>query len=105
MFGQANSKQKCLELCDYLTELFRLASKNNNEDLFPSLVIFLTAVTHKLVKFSCDPKPCIAILIEMLDAAGLASTHSVILMMLADTITICPSVYLKEVLELCKYLF
>ncbi|GLV43443.1 uncharacterized protein CBL_03985 [Carabus blaptoides fortunei] len=99
---QTNSKQKCLELCDYLTELFLIASKNNDTDLLPSLVILLTAVTHKLVKCGCDPKPCIAIVTEMLNTAGLASTQSVILMMLADTITICPSVYLKEVLELCK---
>lgn len=78
--------------------------KSENAEVCPSLVLYLTSIMQKLVKYGCDPTPNIRIIIEMFETKTIvAVTHSVLLMILAETIIICPPIYLTDVLRLCEF--
>lgn len=93
-----------METHDFLIEAIQFATRNGNNKLCASLLIYLASLTHWLVKCGSDPSRSIATISEVLQKNfKSAAVSSVLLMILADTIRICPVIYLTDILLLCKF--
>lgn len=101
---QINKKECYLDICNYLLDI-TFDKDNHNIDIQCVKAILLSSMLHKIIQVSCDPSPYIMNIIETLNAEGTENTHSVILILISQTILICPPLFLKDILLLCKYIF
>lgn len=92
-----------MDICDYLTSLSQIVIKNNNIGICSVVVIYLSSLLIEIIKEGCDPTSYIRTILDILNIPGTENTHSIILMLLSQTIIICPPIFLREILYLCKY--
>jgi hypothetical protein len=83
--------------------LVEFAVQHEDSSLCSLLAPFTAALTHRLIRHGHEPRTCLSALTHLLAVSPEAG--SCIIMLLTKTISLCPVLYLKELVTFCKLLF
>ncbi|KAF5269805.1 hypothetical protein FQR65_LT05851 [Abscondita terminalis] len=83
------------------TERFR-----KNSEFAEIVILWLTSITYELIKIDEDPQPIINCLRNLFEHRkdDIECSTSIILLMLSNAVSLAPSIYLNDLLCLCKLL-
>ena len=70
-------------------------------DLVSVIVPVVAVIIHRLIESAYDPQSTLVILKKLTTVAY--NTHNIVLALVADSVAVCPSVYLPHLLEFCEY--
>lgn len=93
---------RVLELTTAVNVMCDAVLSSKNLDLVSVMAPVVAVTVHRLIECAFDPQPMLGILKKLTTVAY--NTHTVILAMLSDSITKCPSVYLPYLLDICLWL-
>ncbi|KAK4884735.1 hypothetical protein RN001_001006 [Aquatica leii] len=78
----------------------------SNEEFSEIVILWLTSITYELIKFDEDPQPILNCLYNAIETKRdcLEKSTSIILIMLSNSICLSSSIYLTNLLRLCRIL-
>ena len=82
-------------------ELIDLTLQKDCIALSAALVPFTAALTHRLISFGHDPRCSLSALSRLLAVS--LDGGSCVLMIFAKTIGVCPVIYMKDLVNFCKF--
>jgi hypothetical protein len=100
---QVESETEILSTSRMFLVLVEFALQNEDSPLCSILAPFTASLAHRLIRHGHDPRSCLSALTQLLAVSP--ETGSCIIMLLAKTISLCPVLYLKDLVNFCKLLF
>jgi hypothetical protein len=100
---QVESETEMLITSHMFLVAVEFALQNEDRSLCSVLAPFTAALTHRLICHGHDPRSCLSALTHLLVVSP--ETGSCIIMLLTKTISLCPVIYLKDLVTFCKLLF
>ncbi|KAK7868003.1 hypothetical protein R5R35_010177 [Gryllus longicercus] len=82
------------------SQMCEFAVSTKDATLCAALCPRFVSLIRKLAHFGHDPRPHFKLVIQLLHVS--VEPSSCVLILLSETVAICPSIYLKEVLKTCK---
>ncbi|KAF2896131.1 hypothetical protein ILUMI_10044 [Ignelater luminosus] len=101
---QISKKRHVLKTSSFLIDMLQLHNASQNKNIKDVLILWLTSLVCELIKNDCDPRNVIMCLHDTLKSYDLEHLSSTMLVILANSILLCPSVYLHDLLILCKFI-
>ncbi|KAK3910971.1 Focadhesin [Frankliniella fusca] len=100
---QIADESRCVEAGMLLLDLCESALSEHDGPLCMALAPLAAASIRYLVIRGADPEPCLATVIRLLSVS--ANAASCVMLLLADTITVCPATFLASIIKSCKEVF
>lgn len=100
---QISDESRCVEAGMMLLDLCESSLKTRDGQLCVALAPLAAASIRNLVTRGADPEPCLATVYQLLCISPNAA--SCVILLLADTITVCPATFLASILKSCKEIF
>lgn len=100
---QISDESRCVEAGMLLLDLCEAALSAHDGPLCLALAPLAAASIRNLVTRGADPEPCLATVICLLSVSS--SAASCVMLLLADTITVCPATFLAPVVKSCMEIF
>ncbi|XP_026290948.1 focadhesin isoform X2 [Frankliniella occidentalis] len=100
---QIADESRCVEAGMLLLDLCESALREHDGPLCMALAPIAAASIRNLVTRGADPEPCLAIVIRLLSVSS--NGASCVMLLLADTITVCPATFLASIIKSCKEIF
>lgn len=91
---------RCVEAGMLLLDLCEAALRTNDGPLCLALAPLATASVRDLVIRGADPEPCLVTVIRLLCVSP--SAASCVMLLLADTIAVCPATFLAPIIKSCE---
>ncbi len=96
---QIADESRCVEAGMLLLDLCESALREHDGPLCMALAPIAAASIRNLVTRGADPEPCLATVIRLLSVS--ANAASCVMLLLADTITVCPATFLASIIKSC----
>ncbi|XP_034247054.1 focadhesin isoform X2 [Thrips palmi] len=100
---QISDESRCVETGMLLLDLCESSLRIRDGQLCVALAPLAAASIRNLVTRGADPEPCLATVFQLLCISPNAA--SCVMLLLADTITVCPASFLAPILKSCKEIF
>uniref|UniRef100_A0A1Y1MEH0 DUF3730 domain-containing protein n=1 Tax=Photinus pyralis TaxID=7054 RepID=A0A1Y1MEH0_PHOPY len=98
------SARHSLAASSFFIELTKTQRFNSDRDFREVIILWLTSLIYELLKFEEDPLPLILCLLKLMqnDQEIVRNSGSSVLVMLTNSLLLCSTVFLPDILRLCR---